>query len=52
MLVLAACGEDLFLHRDADGNSLCDKCGEAYTDGREIRMLITPNIFIRFPNAN
>ncbi len=23
-------------HRDADDNSLCDKCGEVYTDGKDI----------------
>ena len=23
-------------HRDADDNSLCDKCGEAYTDGKDV----------------
>ena len=23
-------------HRDADDNSLCDKCGESYTDGKDV----------------
>ena len=23
-------------HRDADDNSLCDKCGESYTDGVDV----------------
>lgn len=30
MLVLSACGE--CQHRDANGDLLCDKCGEEYTD--------------------
>lgn len=28
-------GDDTCEHRDADDNALCDKCGEAFTDGTE-----------------
>ena len=28
-------GDDACEHRDADDNALCDKCGEAFTDGTE-----------------
>ena len=36
-LGLSSCGGDESCqHRDADDNSLCDKCGEGYTDGKDI----------------
>ena len=31
--VFAACDQVLCQHRDADDDSLCDKCGEEYIDG-------------------
>ena len=36
LLTLTACGGDVCQHRDADDNSLCDKCGESYADGKDI----------------
>ena len=36
LVVLAACDEEVCQHRDADDNSLCDKCSEAYTDGIDV----------------
>ena len=33
---LTSCGDDPCQHRDADDNSLCDKCGESYTDGKDV----------------
>ena len=35
LLALASCGNKVCQHRDADDNSLCDKCGEGYTDGKD-----------------
>ena len=36
VFTLVSCGDDPCQHRDADDNSLCDKCGESYTDGKDI----------------
>ena len=36
VFALASCGDDPCSHRDADGNSLCDKCGESYTDDKDL----------------
>ena len=36
LFALASCGNDVCQHRDADDNSLCDKCGESYTDGKDV----------------
>ena len=36
VFALASCGDDPCQHRDADDNSLCDKCGESYTDGKDV----------------
>ena len=41
LVLLVACDEgadapSVCQHRDADDNSLCDKCGEAYTDGVDV----------------
>ena len=36
LLALVSCGDDPCSHRDADDNSLCDKCGESYTDGKDL----------------
>jgi len=36
LFALASCGDDPCSHRDADDNSLCDNCGESYTDGKDI----------------
>ena len=36
VFALASCGDDPCSHRDADDNSLCDKCGESYTDGKDL----------------
>nr|MBQ8890906.1 leucine-rich repeat domain-containing protein [Clostridia bacterium] len=36
LLALVSCGDKACQHRDADDNSLCDKCGESYTDGKDI----------------
>ena len=29
-------GKEVCQHRDADDNLLCDKCGESYTDGKDV----------------
>ena len=36
VFALISCGDDSCSHRDADDNSLCDKCGESYTDGKDL----------------
>ena len=40
LVLLVACDEGgdtpVCQHRDADDNSLCDKCGESYTDGIDV----------------
>ena len=36
VFALASCGDDPCQHRDADDNSLCDECGESYTDGKDL----------------
>ena len=36
LFALASCDDDPCSHRDADDNSLCDNCGESYTDGKDI----------------
>ena len=36
VFTLVSCGDDPCQHRDADDNSLCDKCGESYTDGKDL----------------
>ena len=36
LFTLASCGGNVCQHRDADDNSLCDKCGESYTDGKDV----------------
>ena len=36
VFALASCGDDPCSHRDADDNSLCDNCGESYTDGKDL----------------
>ncbi len=36
VFALVSCGDVPCQHRDADDNSLCDKCGESYTDGKDI----------------
>ncbi len=35
-LGLASCNNPFCQHRDADDDSLCDKCSEPYTDGKDI----------------
>ena len=36
LFTLASCGDVLCQHRDADDNSLCDKCGESYTGDKDL----------------
>ena len=36
LFALASCGDDPCSHRDADDNSLCDNCGESYTDEKDL----------------
>ena len=36
VFALISCGDDPCQHRDADDNSLCDNCGESYTDGKDV----------------
>ena len=40
VFIFAACDDESMAptcqHRDADDNSLCDKCGESYTDGVDV----------------
>ena len=36
VFTLVSCGDDPCQHRDADDNSLCDECGESYTDGKDV----------------
>ena len=36
IFALTACGGNSCQHRDADDNSLCDKCGVSYTDGKDL----------------
>ena len=36
LFTLVSCGDDPCSHRDADDNSLCDECGESYTDGKDV----------------
>ena len=36
LFTLVSCGDDSCQHRDADDNSLCDNCGESYTDGKDV----------------
>ena len=36
MLVLTSCGGERCEHRDANDDSLCDKCSESYTDGTDV----------------
>lgn len=33
---LTSCGDEPCSHRDADDNSLCDNCGERYTDEKDL----------------
>ena len=37
-LALSSCSDPVCQHRDADDDSLCDKCGEDYTDGKDIDL--------------
>jgi len=36
LLLLVACNDAVCQHRDADDDTLCDKCGESYTDGIDV----------------
>ena len=36
LFALASCDFVPCRHRDADDNSLCDNCGESYTDGKDL----------------
>jgi len=36
VFALTACSQPLCQHRDIDDNSLCDKCGDDYTDGKDV----------------
>ena len=37
MTALASCNDtDVCQHRDADDDGLCDKCGDGYTDGKDL----------------
>ena len=36
LFALVSCGDNPCQHRDADDNSLCDYCGESYTDGKDV----------------
>ena len=38
LFVMTACEDPVCQHRDADDNSLCDKCNESYTDGEDIHI--------------
>ncbi len=49
LVLLVACNEGgdtpaVCQHRDADDNSLCDKCGESYTDGIDVTLENTPSV--------
>ena len=35
-MALVSCSDTVCQHRDADDNSLCDKCSDSYTDGKDI----------------
>jgi hypothetical protein len=35
VFALISCGDDPCQHRDADDNSICDTCGEGYTDDKD-----------------
>ena len=37
-LALSSCSDPVCQHRDADDDSLCDKCGEEYTDGKDVDL--------------
>ena len=47
LFTLASCGEDPCQHRDADDNSLCDNCGESYTDGKDLTDGHTHNYTVK-----
>ena len=38
MIILASCTDDPCQHRDADDNSICDKCEESYKDGTDVHV--------------
>ena len=36
LIAFSSCNEEVCQHRDADDNSLCDKCSKSYTDGTDV----------------